>query len=258
VIHGHAGIAGLPLPGKVQSQQKEMPMGLDAAEIMLDLEEEFGISIADDEVICFFSTLGNVHDLLLEKCTGRKRTDCPTRSAFYRLRRTMEAAWGVEPQSLRPTTSVLSLLGRWKRQRKWTRLERELGLTLPRLENRAGAGVLWGALTFAPGAFFVTLVLAGDLFVAVGAAVVGLLPGVLLGYVVGLCWIPTVWQECRTVGRLARVLAAENDREFRVSEEPATEDDPIWNRLCKVLVRELGVRREDLRRETRFVEDLGF
>ena len=196
VIHGHAGIAELPLPGKVQSQQKEMPMGLDAAEIMLDLEEEFGISIADDEMAAFFCTVGNVHDLLLEKCTGRKRTDCPTRSAFYRLRRAMEVAWGVEPESLRPTTSVLSLLGRWERQRKWTRLERELELTLPQLEDRAGVGVLWGALTFASGAFVVTLVFARDPLLAVGAAVVGLLPGVLLGYAVGLCWTPTVWQEC--------------------------------------------------------------
>ena len=58
------------------------------------------------------------------------------------------------------------------------------------------------------------------------------------------------------MGKLARILAAENDREFRVSEGPATEDDPIWDRLCNVLVRELGVRREELWRETRFVEDL--
>lgn len=233
-------------------------MGLDAVEVMLEVEEEFAVSIVDDEMVLFFGTLGNVHDLLLEKCTGRKRTDCPTRSAFYRLRRAMEVAWGVEPQSLRPTTSVLSLLGRWRRQRKWARLERELGLKLPSLENRAGAGVLWGALTFASGAFVVAFVLAPDPLVAVGAAAVALLPGVLLGYAVGLCWIPTVWQECRTMGRLARVLAARNDREFRVSEEPSTEDDPIWSRLCDLLVRELGVRREELRRDTRFVEDLGF
>ena len=118
-------------------------MGLDATEVMLEVEEEFAVSIADDEMVFFFGTLGNVHDLLLEKCTGRKRVDCPTQSAFYRFRCAMGAAWGVEPQSLGPTSSVLSLLGRWERQRKWTRLERELGLTLPRLENRAGAGVLW-------------------------------------------------------------------------------------------------------------------
>ena len=43
-----------------------------------------------------------------------------------------------------------------------------------------------------------------------------------------------------------------------VEQEFATENDPIWKRLCDVVVRQLGVRREILRRETRFVEDLGF
>ena len=38
-------------------------MGLDTAEVMLDVEEEFGISIADEEMVFFFGTLGNLHDL---------------------------------------------------------------------------------------------------------------------------------------------------------------------------------------------------
>lgn len=35
-------------------------MGLDAAEVMLDVEEEFGISVADDEMVFFFRTLDNL------------------------------------------------------------------------------------------------------------------------------------------------------------------------------------------------------
>ena len=54
-------------------------MGLDAAEIMMEVEDEFKISIPDEEMVCFCSTLGHVHDLLLEKCAGHKRPDCPTR-----------------------------------------------------------------------------------------------------------------------------------------------------------------------------------
>ena len=38
-------------------------MGLDAAEFVLEIEEEFGISIADDEG-AYFRTLGMVHDYL--------------------------------------------------------------------------------------------------------------------------------------------------------------------------------------------------
>ena len=81
-------------------------MGLDAVEFVMEIEEEFSISIEDDEVV-FFSTLGTVHDYLLEKCAGRKRSDCPTRSAFYRLRQAMGVVLGVEPESVRPTTPLL-------------------------------------------------------------------------------------------------------------------------------------------------------
>jgi hypothetical protein len=108
------------------------------------------------------------------------------------------------------------------------------------------------------GCLLVATALTRDPFVALGAALLGLLPGVLLGYVVGVCWTPTVGLAYRTVGGLARGLVALNDREFRALEEPSTENDPTWERLCDVLVRQLGVRREILRRETRLVEDLGF
>jgi hypothetical protein len=79
-----------------------------------------------------------------------------------------------------------------------------------------------------------------------------------LGYIVGVLWIPTVGSSFRTVGELARLLAASNDHVFRTDPEPSTVDDPIWERLCSVIVRELGVDGEQLNRHTRLVEDLGF
>ena len=151
-------------------------MGLDAVEFVMEIEEEFGISIEDDEVV-FFRTLGTVHDYLLEKCEGRKRLDCPTRSAFYRLRRAMGVVLGIEPRSLRPTTPVLPLLGPWRRHRKWARLKRELALELPPLENRAGMGVFWGMLVAGTGCLLMATVLTRDAFVVVGAAIDGPLAG---------------------------------------------------------------------------------
>jgi hypothetical protein len=88
--------------------------------------------------------------------------------------------------------------------------------------------------------------------------VVGLLPGVLVGYIVGVLWIPTVGSSFRTLGQLARQLAACNDDVFRTDPEPPTVDDPIWDRLCNVIVRELGIDRQQLDRRTRMTEELGF
>jgi acyl carrier protein len=223
----------------------------------MEVEEEFNISIPDDDII-YFRTLGNVHDYLLEKCVGLRRTDCPTRAAFYRLRRAMIAAVGVERRTIRPGTPLRTLLGNRRLHRTWRRLGRELRLNMPSLENRAGLGAAWGLITGAAGAFTVGLVLAHDLWTVFGAALMGLAPGVLVGYAVGLLLPPTIGRPYRTVGDLARGLVALNDREFRSEPKPATEGDPLWGRLCEVVVQQLGVKRETLHRETRFVEDLGF
>jgi hypothetical protein len=88
--------------------------------------------------------------------------------------------------------------------------------------------------------------------------VVALLPGTLLGYVIGALWIPTLTPPLHAAGGLARAIVALNPSEFRHAEELRPADDPIWNRLCDVLVEQLGVQRESLRRDTRFVEDLSF
>lgn len=232
-------------------------MGLDAVEFVMEVEEKFKISIPDDDII-YFRTLGNLHDYLLEKCAGRRRTDCPTRVAFYRLRRALIAVVGVTRRTVRPSTPLLAVLGNRRLPRTWTRLGRELRLNVPPLENRAGIGAAWGFVMGAVAAFTVGLLLAHDLWTALGAALAGLTPGVLVGYAIGLLLPPAIGRPYRTVGDLARGLVALNDREFRSGPGPATEGDPLWDRLCDVLVRQLQVKRETLHRDTRFVEDLGF
>ncbi len=233
-------------------------MGLDAVEILMDIEEEFGISIAEEEIL---PTMGSVHDYLLEKCGVRNRSGgCPTRSAFYRVRRVVAKIFRVDPRTLRPKTEVLPLIGRWHRERTWRRLEEELGLELPKLENRTGAGVSWGAALAGGIGFVIATALSRDPSVGIAFALVALIPGVLIGFAIGLCWIPTVWRPCRTLGGVARSVVAINYCEFHPAVEPNAdvEGDPIWERLCKVIVDQLGVERESLRRETDFVKDLGF
>ena len=232
-------------------------MGLDAVEIVLDIEEEFGIKIDDDEV-WYFATLGNVHDYLLEKCGVRKRVDCPGRTVFYRLRQAMGTVLDVEPKGLRPNTAVLPLLGRWRRRRTWKQIERELGMTLPKLKDGTDVGVLWGAIIAGSIGFLAMSVLSLDPWVGFTFALLAMIPGMLIGFVVGaLCLPPTVELRDRTVGGLARRVAMINHDQLRLDPEPDPENDPIWERLCKVVVRQLGVKREVLKRGTRFSEDLG-
>lgn len=231
-------------------------MGLDAVELVMELEDEFGISIPDD-VAVYTRTLGQMHDYLLTRCAGRKRTDCPTRSVFYRLRNALGSVLGVEPRSIRPRTPLLPLLGKWKRKRVWNQIERELSLSLPPLENQAGIGVLAGMAIASLSGFVAATIPTGDVFLGLGVGLVCSLPGVLVGYIVGLCVPSTVSSSCETAGGLARCVVAVNYETFAPSVESTPPDDPIWNRLCDVVVRQLGVKRDVLHRHTRFVEDIG-
>jgi hypothetical protein len=231
-------------------------MGLDAVEFVMEVETRFGVSLADDKA--FFHTLGQLHDYLLEKTAGRRRSDRPVQSTFYRLRRAVITVFGAERKTLRPTTEVLPLLGTWRRQHKWNQLENALGLAMPPLVNRTDATGRWGALVaFAP-TLLIATVATGDPFIGFALAIAGLVPGVLLGYCVGLIAMRTVFEPYRTLGGLARGIVAWNYEAFQPAEEPPTEDNPIWNQLCDILVHQLAVRRETLTRQTRFVQDLGF
>jgi hypothetical protein len=239
------------------SANKEPTMGLEVVEFVMEIEEKFGISIPDNEVV-YFCTLGQMHDYLLEKCAGRKRSDNPAHAAFDRLRPVLNKVLGVDPEALSPNTPLLPLLGTWWRQQKWKRLQKELGLKLPSLENRAGIGVAWGSLLVGVGSFLAVTVVSHDIFLAFASACIGVLFGVILGYVVGLLLPNRVGASCRTLGDLARWVAALNDRQFPPPVEPSTENDPIWEKLCEIIVQNRWARRETLRRDSMFAEDLGF
>ena len=118
-------------------------MGLDAAELIMAVEERFAVRLPDVEMY-YVRTLGDFYNVLLEQCGERKRSDCPLRKAFYRFRDVLGRVLGIEAHRVRPSTPVPPLLGTWLRRCTWRRVQAELGLCLPSLESRAGEGVFLG------------------------------------------------------------------------------------------------------------------
>ena len=228
-------------------------MGLDAVEFVMEVEDHFGVTLSDDDAFNFY-TMGQLHDFLLEKCEGRRRAGCPTQSAFYPLRRALIDEFQLERRSLHPKTEVLPLLGKWRRHYKWRHLEKKLELSLPSLMNRTDAGVRLGAAIAVFTSFTIITILSRDPFLGIAVALFSLLPGVFFGFGLGLFCIPTVYPSYKTLGGLARGIVASNYQAFQTSEEPQTENDPTWNRLCSILVDQLDVRRESLTRDTRFLD----
>jgi hypothetical protein len=231
-------------------------MGLDAVELVIEVEEEFGVAIPDEEAGCMI-TLGHLHDYLLEANGRLHRSPCLTQGAFYRIRRAMVDTLGVDRCSIRPSTALLPLLGESRRWKKWRQIENALALRLPYLLDRTGAGVAFGGLVGATCGFTLAITMSGDPFVGAAGALLGVNPGVFVGWLVGRSCRPLVAPAFATVGQLSRCVVTLNADQLRAPDELPAENDPIWERLSTIVARQFDVPRETLTRRTEFVKDLG-
>ena len=79
-------------------------MGLDSVELIMTVEEAFGIEISDEEAqtIC---TVGDFHACVMSKLGKIEARDhCLTQHAFYRLRQGLEGETQTISDRIRPTT----------------------------------------------------------------------------------------------------------------------------------------------------------
>jgi hypothetical protein len=232
-------------------------MGLDFIEVVLEVEEKFGIAIEDDEITPL-ATLGQFSDLIARKFSSEKPSGCPTAKAFYLLRRSMTSVLSLPRKDVRPTSSTTALLPYWGRNRAWKRLEQSLALRLPPLANQADRTILWSCGISMPTTFLLGLVVWHDLFAAVGAAIVSLLPAVLFGFIVGILFLPhTPYRNHQTIGGLAKGLIAYNYDRFVSVSNKTSKYDEVWENFCDILVEQIGLKKENLRREV-FLKDLSY
>ncbi len=111
-------------------------MGLDLVELTMEVAETFGIAIPDADAAGIL-TVGELHRYVVEKLRAGEATltmsGCPSRAAFYRLRRALVEGLGADRRGIRPETPMGSLVAPRGRRASWDRLEQALGVRLPRL-----------------------------------------------------------------------------------------------------------------------------
>jgi acyl carrier protein len=107
-------------------------MGLDSVEIVLRIEDEFSISLPDDE-LSSVRTVGELYELVLSKLDTTPA--CLSSKAFYRTRQALVECLGLPRQSIRPSTPLDSLLPRTSLVQKWQEIADRTGLALPPLRR---------------------------------------------------------------------------------------------------------------------------
>jgi acyl carrier protein len=228
-------------------------MGLDYVELVLEVEKRFQIAIADEEA-GDVRTAGDLYQLILGKLPAHDSSICLTSVAFYRTRRAMVEVLNVERKQVKPSTVLESLLPRQRRRRQWQELRASMALSLPNLEH---AG--WLQATF----------FAGSVAVSVLPVILGkvsylwILPLVLLGFIGGFLlmlatpMLASEWPgSLTTVGDLAKDVLARNYA-LLASGVQGWNEQEVWESLCRIMVDQLGLRRQEITPEARIVDDLG-
>jgi acyl carrier protein len=232
-------------------------MGMDSVEIILRIEEDFAISISDEEAATVV-TAGDLHNLILRKLETAPSFR-PAR-AFFRLRAAIVHVLDRPRRTIGVHTKLAHLLPRPTRIAAWASMEEVSGLLFPELRHPR-----W---------------LRDTIRIAAGSAGLAVLVGLASwSHPVGLFWLPLVassafagfvamvglyrltsflaWDlPMRTVGELAQQLTGLNPDAFAMDGELLSPAD-VWQRLAAILVDQLGLNWEQIHPNSRFVEDLG-
>jgi len=227
-------------------------MGMDWIEIIMDVEDHFGISISDSEAerIC---TVGDLLSLLRRRIAAAQQKHCPAMPAFLSLRRLIRATCHNESLRIRPRDSVTTVLNRQQRRELWTRLSDLLGappdpLRRPPLLRRLLVGASLGMMPVALGSAFVIDFRIWPLTMLMAAFAVGCLHYATLPF----RWIPPDgWSTLGDItNKIVGVSAATQMIHLQTEEE-------ILDELRPLLINVLGVDAGLIVPSARFVEDLG-
>ncbi|WP_272149476.1 phosphopantetheine-binding protein [Tenacibaculum aiptasiae] len=106
-------------------------MGLDSVELVMTIENKFGISISNVECEQIV-TVQQMADSVFKKIKLKPNKKCLSQIVFYKIRRALEQ-FENEKENITPNTKISDLLNKTDLKNDWTLLENEIGLKIPDL-----------------------------------------------------------------------------------------------------------------------------
>ena len=106
-------------------------MGLDSVELLMSVENKFGIRIKDSEAEKIY-TVQNFVDSVYDKIITNPNENCLTQIVFYRIRKAFQNLQ-LTDEEIKPETKISELLTQTELKEKWHLLKTEIGLELPEL-----------------------------------------------------------------------------------------------------------------------------
>lgn len=226
-------------------------MGLDGVELLMAVEDEFGITISDSDA-AEMRTVGDMVALCLDRIHLAKTMRCPSLSCFLSLRRIVREIRDEPDLKIRPCDEVEACLRRSDRRRLWRRLP-ELLKTSPRPLRRPSwfRKLLVLIVLVCPMILMMVLPWSAEILMLIGFAT--------FAFGVALNWLTTgfrtrVPQGYDTFGDITKRMVGLN-----IATKPPSETDyeSVFSMVKRMVVEQLGVDDEEVVPAARFVEDLG-
>jgi len=110
-------------------------MGLDLVELVLAIEDEFGVQI-DDADASRLATPGDVSKYLYARLQKSDDAPCLSQVAFYRLRKAIRQTFGIDRRVIRPNLALSSIVS-GNVKANWRALQSAVGAKkFPRLQRK--------------------------------------------------------------------------------------------------------------------------
>lgn len=226
-------------------------MGLDAAELIMEVEDHFGISLADSECIKV-RTVGDLVEVCRQRIAASLSKRCFTLPCFLSLRRDVRAVTADPTFRIRPNQRIVDRLSPYDRRALWLRLA-AIGERGPLLLRRPRilTVCIWITAAFASCMWMIAVYNHREwnfLSVPVGLFTLFVLFAATRSFQTEL---PA---SLATFGDVARWIAS-----WHVALKPTESADPtvILNELRPIISEQLGVSLDDIIPTATFVEDLG-
>ncbi|TWT64907.1 acyl carrier protein [Crateriforma conspicua] len=227
-------------------------MGLDAVEIVMDVEDHFGISIQNTEAERV-RTVGDLVALIQSRIEAAHLATCPTLKSFLCLRSTVRKLTSDETLRIRTGTRVVDVMNRSQRRRLWTQLDDILGTAPPGLRRPPTLRKLLALLVLT--AIVIAIVAAVAIDVAILPLTLALAAIVtLVLHVITVPFRIYPPDTLSTFGGLARRIAGVT---VATKQLHLGSVDAILDELRPIVVDTLGVDSSEVVLNARFVEDLG-
>ncbi|OQP65939.1 hypothetical protein A3860_15225 [Niastella vici] len=107
-------------------------MGLDSVEILVNVENAFGITISNFEAEKI-ATVGDIHSIVWRSVQGRQSMRCKSQQLYYKLRHILITKFRVHKDTIELNASLNEIFPLMNRRLLYRKLEKEVQLKLPPL-----------------------------------------------------------------------------------------------------------------------------